>query len=280
MATLQEYMRGQKTAHLDIAKVSPSWMKSPPQILELTNKSFKLYKKAWDGVKDMPKDIKTNIHIDLTDAAREGMGFGLGPGDLEACFQHLIANNNHWVSEDGSNYSGPQVSGALNFPSGITNFLNAVDSRGDALKKNYKKCSQFLIELASAKKNNNWGKIGEYSGYLEKTVTLGTPFIWISSLSASDSLTNYQQRASKWISGFSFVHSFLDTFNKYNALGTSKAQAIGIAAFKELLSKGVPIIGDAYAKVFDALPGAIKWARELRAEQDRQIKTILGAGNW
>ena len=280
MATLQEYMRGQKKAHLAMANVSPSWMKSPPQILELTNKSFKLYYNAWQGIQKMPSKLKTKIDIDLTDAAREGMGYGLGPGDLEACFQHLIANNSHWVSDDGSNYSGPQVSGALNLPTGITNFLNAVDKRGNALQKSYKKCSEYLVELARAKKNNKWAEIGENSGKLEKIISTGTPFIWITSLSASESLTSYHERASKWAGGFSFVHSFLDTFNKYNALGTSKAQAAGIAAFKELLSKGVPIIGDAYAKVFDAIPGAIKWAKGVRAEQDRQIRAILGPGNW
>lgn len=280
IGTLQDYMRGQKKAYLSKGNVSISWMKNPAQILELTNKAFKLYHDAWVGTKNAPLEIKTKINMDLTDAARTGLGWGMGPGDLESVFQHYVDNKGHWNSDDGSNYSGPQVSGALNLPRGITNFLDAVDKRGEALKKNYKQSSEYLLELARAKKNNNWEKIGEYSGKLEKSLWWGTPLIWITSLSANESLTGYHERISKWNDGFGLVHSFLDTFNKYSGLGTTKAEAVGIAALATLIKKGVPILGDAYAKVFDAIPGAIKWAQNVRQEQDRQIRSILGAGNW
>lgn len=280
MATLQQYMRGQEQAKVEKGNAA-GWLNSPPTILKLTNKAFKLYYNAWQGTKDAPLEIRTKINMDLTNAARTGVGWGFGVGDLEACFQHLIDNNNHWKNVDGKkNYAGPQVSGAINLPTGITNFLNAVDNREEALKKSYNDCSKYLIELARAKKNKNWEKIGDYSGKLEKTLWWGTPFIWITSLSANEVTTGYHERVSKWNDAFGLVHSFLDTFNKYNDLGTTKAEAVGIAALATLIKKGVPILGDAYAKVFDALPGAIKWARNVRQEQDRQIRAILGAGNW
>ncbi|MEZ5425632.1 MAG: hypothetical protein R2747_05160 [Pyrinomonadaceae bacterium] len=281
MPTLDDYMRGRTKASLKAENVSPKWMKSPPLILELTNKAFKLYHDAWKGLGNASQRVRTKIEIDLTDAARTGVGYGMFPGDLESVFQHLIDNNNHWTSDSGSNYCGPQVTGAINLPDGITNFLNAVDQRGNALKLSYAYHLKYLENLAIAKKNNRWDEIGKWVERIEKNLWWGTPSLWFTSISANQSLTDYHGRFSKWNDGFGTVQAFLNTFNQYNlGVGTTKPQAAAIATLTTLIKKFVPILGDAYAKAFEALPGAIKWARNVREEEDRKIRQILGAGNW
>lgn len=279
--SVEDYMRGREPAHLTKDGVKPSWMKSPPQILELTNGAFKLYYDAWKGLGNASQKIRTKIEIDLIDAARTGAGYGLFPGDLEAVFEHIYIHNGSWESDSGSNYCGPQVSGALNLPDGITNFLNAVDKRGELLKSNYQDYTKYVQQMAQAKKNNKWDEIGDCIGNIEQVLWYGTPFLWVNSLTATDSLTGYHSRFTAWNDGFGMIHSFLKTFNDYNlGVGTTKPQAAAIATLSLLIKKFVPVVGDAYAKVFEALPGAIKWARSVRQEQDQQIRAILGAGNW
>jgi len=188
--SIQDYMRGREKAHLTNSQAKPEWMKSPPQILQLTNNAFKLYYDAWHGLGNASQRTRTKIEIDLIDAARSGSGYGLFPGDLEAVFEHIYNNNGSWRSDSGSNYCGPQVSGALNLPDGITNFLNAVDKRGELLKSNYVDYTNYVKKLAQAQKNNKWDQIGDCVGNIEKVLWYRTPFLWVTSLTATESLTN------------------------------------------------------------------------------------------
>ena len=282
MATHFDYMRGNKRAYLKQKNVQPKWMKSPPQILKLTNNAFKLYFIARNAIKKAPKEIRTELGVDLTNAAQSGSGYLLFPGDLEAVFQHIVDNNNHWVSDSGSNYCGPQIHGALNLPDGITNFLNAVDKRGVNLKTDFVKYTKYVEQLARAKKKNQWSEIGDVVGQIGKTLDRTSHIVWITSiLSSKNSLTDYHSRFTKFNSGVGTVHSFLDTFNKYNVgVGTTKPQAFVIAGLTTAIKKFVPIVGDAYAKMFETLPNIIQWARNIRREEDEKIRQILGGGNW
>lgn len=267
------YLNG-KLAFLQPGQVSDKIVKSAAN-LEVTNRAFRLYYNAYQAARAAPFQLQIKMRMNLSDAAYTGMGFGTYSGDLATVFQELEKHGGNWTETYTDYYKANCV------PVGVANFLKAVDERDETLSKNYTKYNQYIRELVQARKANQWDKIGKITERIKDITDKSSPLLWFAPIGKIDTHTNYHARFGKWVEGGGTIHSFLSTFNNCSVgFGLTKMQSVAAASFMLLISKGVPIIGDVYVKAPECVPSLVQWARQIKTDQDNQIRQILGHGQW
>ena len=264
------YIRGHKRAKLLSKNVHVSWVKQP-QVLKLTNHAFYLYYIGWNRARKVTStDLRTRMGVDLTDAATSGMApLGAYSADLETVLTTLAGGNDHWREDWGKNYCGPQITGALNVPVGVCNFLNAVDARAKTLQSAYTDLGKYLKDVQHAKKNKRWSDIGTYTTNIGKVVKESERCLWLTKgLDAN--------LGSKWFDGVGKIHSCLSNFNKFQyELNRGTVPAIVLTSLVEVIKFGVPIFGEIYGKAIESIPALVKWATNIRDEREKTIRMLL-----
>ncbi|MCZ2151045.1 MAG: hypothetical protein LC126_25135 [Bryobacterales bacterium] len=274
------YNTGSILAYLQPNQAIPAPFRFYP-VLELTNRAFRIYRDARRTVDQAPTKLKWRMFSDLVSAAGEGVWLpGLGPGDLYGAFKHLEENNGKWVDETFTNYCGPHITGALNAPRAITNWLCAVDKRAGTLEQAYKNFDAYARQAAAAKSAGRWKEIGEAVDNIQKGAEWAEPCLWVAGASrgiqVSEKLMTIHGAFGKWVEAVGDIHSFASKYLDAAYGGTSSGGAAALAALGILFKKALPILGDVYAGALECVPALIRWAQNIRDERELAIARAMG----
>lgn len=274
-----KYWEAREQASLTADDVDADWA-GDASALALCNRAFCLYYRTMRNAREMETSDPSQsakIQQELRDAGRSGFGTG-GNDDLFEAFQHLDANGGRMTYSYTEPYMGAQqtpLHGMVHeVPKSVKNFLDAVDSRMDALAPAASRFKTNSDRLHRAVKKGEWktvgrslNTIGDVSGKVDRYLWLAPPTKTVVRISDAAG------KISKYADVVGAIYDGADTAVEMRR-HVAPEEALAVGALRTAVSF-VPVAGSMLSSAVGAAPDAIQAFKNFDSAMDRYHRDRL-----
>lgn len=185
--------------------------------------------------------------------------------DLHWSFNHFKSNREAWYDENPDGWQGKYW-----IPSGIADFLYAIEERGGKVASTKKEWQQYSAGLQAAAKAKKWDECGKQIGYAEQAIGTAAPMLWTLLGRRQGDATSYMELGKTWLGYAAKVHNASDLYLKLTSSTAGVKQEMFVTAMSSVVS-GLPVFGTLYGDVIKSVPGAMTYFSRLAQRTDRAI---------
>lgn len=279
-----DYWTGDRQAQISVAQMRGDWRgrSGVGTTVQFMNRAFEIYYQGITRINASPDDAyRERLLEELRGAARTGHGWhpvqhvmgNLRPDDLEEAFMHLVRNDGEWRDNAQSIYMGGANKvfrrSSVVAPTGIVNFMHAVDRQMDILGHVAREFEELALELDRLIDRGDWQTVGSVLGRIKNGAERVTAVMWWSPYERTRG-TN----ATTFLSVVSAMHSGLTTWNEMRrAPGFDPDAAAAVGAFAAVVNL-VPVLGTFYGRAVQLIPAMCAFGEAIQRRRYRTVDAI------
>ncbi len=164
--------------------------------------------------------------------------------------------------------------GTIKAPAGIFAFESQMMARGSDIAKTFTEFKRWQKGMETWKQQQSWESLGSNLDHGQKVIELVGPKMWASFGFTSQRAGDLNAVAVKWWSLGAAIKGFMDSYIAVKSAPNQQRQLVAeVAAF--VVGK-VPVFGELYAGVIQALPKAMSYFEDYARRNDRAINGYFG----